>query len=199
MSEHEFYADPTLFDHWQSSAGNWLCALGGKLCPYAWVIAFAALGGVLVVISLAVLGISMHDTVDPAGTTWNRSLAQGITSVVALAAAQTLFRRALDAWPRDAGIPRAVRRAARYVGWRWPGVGSRKPVSPTAAEHEAIQAFFSGVREAGVNMSIARALLVAGIRSPRQLRDASDSQLTAIRGVGPATVRKLRARFTRNA
>lgn len=201
MSKHEFYADPTLFDHWQSSAGNWLCAHGGRLCPYAWTLVFALLGAVLMSVSITVLGVSLHDTVTRLDSVWNQRLAQGITAVVALAAAQTLFRRALDAWPRDTRIPRPVRRAARYVGWRparhgvatSPALG--EPSIHRSAEREAIQAFFSGVRDAGVNVTIARALFSAGIRSPQQLQHASNSQLAAIRGVGPATVRKLRIRF----
>jgi hypothetical protein len=195
MSKHEFYADPTLFDHWQSSAGNWLSARGEKVSPYGWVIAFASLGCLLLAVSFTVLGVSLHDTVNRLDTVWSRQLAQGVVAIVALAAAQALFRLALEAWPGGIRIPRAVLRAARYVGWR-----PARPVRGNAAlcrhrEREAVQAFFTGVREAGVNVTIARALFSAGIRSPQQLRRANDRQLAAIRGVGPATIGKLRARF----
>lgn len=196
MTKHEFYADPTLFDHWQSSAGNWLCAQGGKLCPYGWVIAFATFGGLLVSISLAILGVSLHDTLGRQAPAWNQSLAQGVIAVVALAAAQVLFQRALEAWPRNTRIPRQVLRAAQWVGWRpVRAVVRNAPNARRSGEREAIQAFFAGVREAGVNVTIARALFAAGIRSPRQLQQASDAQLAAIRGVGPATVCKLRQHF----
>lgn len=198
MSKHEFYADPTVFDHWQSSAGSWLCAQGVKVSPYGWTLAFAALGTLLAGISAAVFGASFHDTVSRQGLPWNQLLVQGITVVVAMAAAQTLFRYALDAWPGHTVIPLPLRRAARYVGWR-PAAPAAAPVpGPVVArgsEREVIQAFFAGVREAGVNVTIAKALFAAGIRSPKQLREASDRQLAAIHGVGPATVRKLRTRF----
>jgi len=69
----------------------------------------------------------------------------------------------------------------------------------TVSEREAVQAFFSGVRAAGVNVTIARALFNAGVRTPLQLCAASDQRLLAIRGVGPATVRKLRTQFDRAA
>jgi hypothetical protein len=123
---------------------------------------------------------------------------------VALATSQWLFRQALDAWPGDVALPRQLRSAARYVGWR-PVRGLKNSGRceskqtpkgfPAAIDREAVQAFFAGVRAAGVNVAIARALFAAGIRSPRQLRAASDDELAAIRGVGPATVRKLRAQF----
>jgi hypothetical protein len=204
MPKHEFYADPTLFDQWQSTAGNWLCARGEKVCPYAWVIAFTVFGTVLVCISMVLLGILLQQTVAQMGPAWNHSLARGVTSVVALATAQWLFRQALDAWPCDAELPGQLCSAARCVGWR-PAAGpnkaarrapmqTAKPLS-AAVEQDAVQAFFAGVKAAGVNVAIARALLAAGIRSPRQLLAASDDQLVAIRGVGPVTVRKLRAQF----
>jgi hypothetical protein len=211
MSEHEFYADPTLFDHWQSSAGHWLRARGEKICPYLWVIAFAVAGVALMSVSLVLLGISVHDTAAHLRPAWNQSLAQGITAVIALASAQSLFRQALSAWPEDITLPRQLREAGRYVGWRPVAKPQPAKITPvrerrastrpvrSAAEHEAVQAFFAGVRAAGVNVAIAKALFAAGIRSPRQLLKASDRQLAAIRGVGPATVHKLRVQFGKQA
>jgi hypothetical protein len=194
MTKHEFYADPTVFDHWQSHAGGWLHTQGEKVCPYGWALAFSALGAVLVGVSVALLGLSVHNTLTHHDLFWNQSMAQGVTALAALAGAQLLFRQALDAWPDLAGAPRSVRRAARFVGLHRHARAARNSAS-AAGEREAIQAFFAGVRDAGVNVSIARALFTAGIRSPQQLMHASDGQLEAIHGVGPATVRKLRARF----
>ena len=204
MPKHEFYADPTLFDQWQNTASNWLCAKGDKVCPYAWAITFAVLGAVLVAVSMVLIGVSLHDTVADSGPAWNQSLARGITSVVALATAQALLRQSLDAWPRDVAFPEQLCRVARYLGWP-PAQGLQssdlnalkpppKPL-PVAIDREAVQAFFAGVRAAGVNVVIAKALFTAGIRSPQQLLAATDDELVAIRGVGTATVRKLRAQF----
>ncbi len=204
MSKHEFYADPTLFDQWQSTAGNWLGAKGDKVCPYAWVISFAVLGVVLVSIALIVIGISLQDATAFVEPAWNQSLARGIASVVALATSQWLFRQALNAWPGDVALPRQLCNAADYIGWRPAAhlkrseslVCERAPQRVSAAvDREAVQAFFAGVRAAGINVAIAKALFAAGIRSPQQLCAARDSELVAIRGVGPATVRKLRAQF----
>lgn len=197
MSKHEFYADPTLFDHWQSSASNWLCLQAGRFCPYAWTFAFAGFGTLLAGVSLGALEASLQTALSDQAVGLNQMLAQGVTVAIGLVAAQALFRRALDAWPREMRMPREVLRAARCVGWRPPrrvaaadAARDRKPV-----ERDAVQTFFAGVREAGVNVAIARALFAAGIRSPHQLRLASDGQLARIRGVGPATVQKLRRHF----
>lgn len=59
----------------------------------------------------------------------------------------------------------------------------------------AMQDFLSRVRAAGVNVSIARALFTAGIRSEKHLRSVGDAKLLGIHGVGPATVHKLRTCF----
>lgn len=202
MPKHEFYADPTLFDQWQGAAGHWLCARSDKVCPFAWVLAFTVLGAALLSISVVLLGISWQNTIANGTPAWNQSLARGVTSVAALATAQWLFRQALDVWPRDVALPEIVRAAARYVGWR-PRGGSKTPIinalkrteKASPADRAAVQAFFAGVRAAGCNVSIAKALFAAGIRTPRQLLAAGDDELVAIRGVGPATVRKLRAQF----
>ena len=204
MSKHEFYADPTLFDQWHSTAGNWLGAKADKVRPYAWVISFAVLGAVLVSISMVLIGISLQDAAAYVEPAWNQSLARGVTSVVALATSQWLFRQALNAWPSDVAFPRHLSNAAGYIGWRpAPRLKRSEPSVPKQAlqgapaglDREAVQAFLAGVRAAGVNVAIAKALFAAGIRSPQRLRAAHDSELVAIRGVGPATVRKLRAQF----
>ncbi|MGD8673060.1 MAG: helix-hairpin-helix domain-containing protein [Thiogranum sp.] len=204
MREHEFYADPTLFDQWQRIASDWLCEKNDKCCPYGWALGFALLGTALVLVSLTALGFSLHSAATQLAPAWNESLARGVTAVTALAAAQALFRQALDAWPQDTRLPAQLLKAGRYVGWqpvrpvRAANSAVTKPVekrSQPGPDGEALQRFFAGVRAAGVNVAIAKALFTAGIRSPQQLMAASDRRLVAIRGVGPATVRKLRAQF----
>lgn len=205
MSDHEFYAQPTVFDQWHASIGNWVCARLSGLCPYSWVIGFSVLGSIFLITAMSVLAVTLSSSADSATIIWNDSMAQGLTVLVGLTAAQTLFRQALDAWPEDTRLPAAWRRIARYVGWKPP---RRRPVSkqtnvvvnlprraPDPADQQAVQAFFSGVRAAGINVAIAKALFGAGIRSPRHLLNARDEQLFAIHGVGPATVRKLRSQF----
>lgn len=202
MREHEFYAHPTLFDEWHATLALWLCRQNEKFGPYAWVAGFACLGAAMLVISAAALAVTVHASASGAGVSWNQSLAQGVTAVVALAVAQAMFRQALGAWPQDRSIPVRMRHAARYVGWQPVAPRADSPVATSArkrpqsrVQSESLRAFFAGVRDAGVNVSIAKALFIAGIRSPAHLRAASDQMLLSIHGVGPATVRRLRAQF----
>lgn len=55
--------------------------------------------------------------------------------------------------------------------------------------------FLLAVKDAGVNVRIAKALYTAGIRTPEAVSEQSDETLLAIRGVGPATLKKLRHTF----
>ncbi|MFQ5643788.1 MAG: helix-hairpin-helix domain-containing protein [Thiogranum sp.] len=207
MLKHDFYAHPTVFDQLQNEAGGWFCARFGKLCPYAWTIGFGVLGLVFLSIAMVVFAVLLQqrfagDTV----TVLNQSLAQAVTMMIALLAAQVVFKQALDAWPRQIEMPLRLRFLAVFLGFRVP----RKAVSAArrtarkagperrktpVSEQQAIQEFFSGVRAAGVNVTIARTLFTAGVRSVDHLCAISDSRLYKIHGVGPATVRKLRKHF----
>ena len=55
--------------------------------------------------------------------------------------------------------------------------------------------FFRAVKDAGINVRIARTLYNAGFRSGDQVRDCNDQRLLAIDGIGHATLRKLRLQF----
>jgi hypothetical protein len=68
----------------------------------------------------------------------------------------------------------------------------RPAPSPSAAERRA---YLAGLRAAGVNIRSARALVSAGYLSGTALQHASDTEILAIRGVGPATLKKIRACF----
>lgn len=204
MLKHDFYADPTVFDQWQSTAHDWLCARLGKLCPYSWSAAFflaalccAAVGGAVFA------NLLLHALLSQDGWTWNRFMAQALTVVIALVACHAPVALAIKAWP-EAQLPKWLARLARCCG-----VADDAPVSATPAprppttakppvpaiERQALQLFFAEVRAAGVNVAIARALFAAGIRSAQQLRGAHDRDLLAIHGVGPATLHRLRIRF----
>lgn len=78
------------------------------------------------------------------------------------------------------------RRTARASRTEKPAASTDQPTSRT---------FFRHVRTAGINVAIARALFEAGIRSSNHLQQLSDAELLALHGVGPATLRKLRAHF----
>ncbi len=211
MQEHEFYADPTVFDYWQSRAGSWFCGHLRKLRPYGWTLAFTAMAALFALTAFSVFGWTLAGRMGgEAQMAWNQSLAQVITIMMALIACQALLQQALQSWPAGVTMPRRLRRLVRQCGWVVPATalppvrqprpapGARKPERrkvTTASERAAVQEFFSGVRAAGVNVSIARSLFNAGVRTPLQLCRASDERLLTIRGVGPVTVRKLRAYF----
>jgi len=137
---------------------------------------------------------------------WNQALAQGVTIIIALTASASLFKQAMQAWPRTIDMADGLRGLARFTGWRKPqqaalsGVSNAAPRTPVnlAADRLAVQEFFTGVRAAGVNVAIAKALFAAGVRSAQHLSRTDDSDLYGIRGVGPATVRKLRAHFAQH-
>lgn len=211
MSDHEFYAEPTVFDHWQTRIGSWLCSRFSGLCPYGWVIGFGVLGLVFLVIAMAAFALILNSSADSSPLVWNQSIAQTLIVLIGLTAAQMLFRQALVGWPSQIELPVFWRRMGCYIGSQQPirQQSAKQTVATTelyrpnpvpkqsAEDRQAIQDFFAGVRAAGVNVAIAKALFGAGIRSPRQLLKARDRHLHAIHGVGPATVRKLRAQFQR--
>ena len=208
MLKHDFYADPTVFDQLKNDAGNWFCARLEKLSPYSWAGSFCILGLVFLSIAVAVFGALLQQRLGgntPAAL--NQSLAQGVTMVIALLAAQVVFKQALEAWPGQVEMPARLRSIAAWLGYSTPA-----PQRPAVAEkvrgskrarldvphpdQQAIQEFFAGVRAAGVNVTIAKSLFAAGMRSADHLRAIGDHRLHRIHGVGPATVRKLRTHFS---
>lgn len=207
MLKHDFYADPTVFDQLKNDAGNWICTRLEKLCPYSWTIGFGMLGLVFLSIATLVFISMLQQRLGVAApSVLNQSLAQAVTMMIALLAAQVVFKQALAAWPRQIEMPARLRFVALFLGFRAPA-----PLRPTAPEtahgpahsrpdapvsdRQATQEFFAGVRAAGVNVTIARTLFAAGVRSADHLRTVDNRQLHTIRGVGPATVHKLRAYF----
>jgi len=207
MLKHDFYADPTVFDQLKSDAGNWCCARLEKLRPYSWTLGFGLLGLVFLTIATVVFVVLLQQRLGgDTGSVLNQSLAQAATMLIALLAAQAVFKQALDAWPRQIEMPARLRFVAVYLGFRTPtrpeSTASRKARRPAhtrpdalVSEQQMIQEFFAGVRAAGVNVAIAKTLFAAGIRSADHLCAARDRHLHNIHGVGPATVRKLRAYF----
>ena len=205
--KHDFYADPTVFDQWHESAGRWFCTRFEKFCPYLWVAGFCALAVLSILVAVLLLGMIVHGGfLADQPVSWNLSLARSVTAMVALLAAQTQLQQAMRAWPEGQDVPRRFYVAARLVGAQKtacpPSASPREDrvERPTAAtdsraDRQAVQAFFAGVRAAGVNVAIARSLFDAGVRSIDQFRALPDSTLLNIRGVGAATVHKLRVHF----
>jgi len=208
MLKHDFYADPTVFDQLKNDAGNWLCVRLEKLRPYSWSGSFCILGLVFLSVAAAVLVALLQQRLGAnTPSTLNQSLAQAVTIVIALLAAQVVLSQALDAWPRQVEMPARLCSIAAWLGYSTPvPLQPAEPVKthrstrarPDAPlpEQQAIQEFFAGVRAAGVNVAVAKSLFAAGMRSADHLRAIGDRRLHRIHGVGPATVRKLRAHFS---
>jgi len=201
MLEHEFYADPTVFDQWQNNTGNWFGSGLEKLSPFSWALGFCGLAAAFLLVAIGVFIDSLQHSA-PGGTAemWNQTLAQGVTFIIALTASAGLFKQAMKSWPRQFRISDGFAGLAGFVGWRKPQQAALINASPTtplnhAANRQAVQEFFTGVRAAGVNVAIAKALFAAGVRTAQHLNHTEDSDLYSIRGVGPATVRKLRSYF----
>lgn len=206
MVEHEFYADPTVFDLWQDRAGGWFSVWADRASPYAWCIGFFTVAITFILVALAVFFTALLNHMG--GDTplyWNQSLAQSLTVCMALIAANYSLRQALRVWPEYVALPKRLQMLNCLCGRDDKAaadcsVSSQPaavvPVAQIQVDAQAIQVFFAGVRAAGVNVAIAKALFDAGIRCDRHLCNASDEQLLDIRGVGPATVRKLRACFS---
>ncbi len=117
-----------------------------------------------------------------AGLVWNQYLAQGVAAAGLCVAA----------WRLLLAGEQALRRPVRRVG-QWRRRHVTPPVERRDPRNAEARAFFERLRAAGVNVRIARALVTGGVRSAERVRAMTDEELLAIRGVGPATVRKLRA------
>ena len=204
MSEHEFYVAPTVFDLWHDRTGSWFRVQVERLRPYAWSSTFCGLATFFLGIALMVLPYSVYQRItSELSLEWTHSLAQWLTVLMSLLSCHGLLGQALRAWPRDRVLPLRLQKLVRLCGFRASTAGDRLAVTGPASAVAVVQpatageikAFFAGARAAGVNVAIARALFAAGVRSVSQLRAADDARLLRIHGVGPATVRRLRAHF----
>ena len=206
MFEHEFYADPTVFDQWQNNTGNWFGSGLEKLSPFSWALGFCALGAAFLLVAMGVFIDSLlHSAAGATVEMWNQTLAQWVTFILALTASAGLFKQAKKSWPRQFGLSDGFRALTACAVWRKSQQAALSNASSTsqrpqmlAADRQAVQEFFSGVRAAGVNVTIAKALFAAGVRTTQHLSRTEDGDLYRIHGVGPATVRKLRAHFTQH-
>ena len=200
MLKDDFYSDPTVFDQWQYETGNWCCSRVEMLRPYVWLASFAVLALAFLLVGLGVcLNALQHGMATDVTPVWNQLLAQAVTGVIALIAVHSLCRQAVKAWPDYIQLPDRMYGIARFFGVhqvsRPVQAATRKASVDVAANRQAVQEFFSGVRAAGVNVTIAKALFAAGVRSVHHLSRAPDHYLHSIHGVGPVTVRKLREYF----
>lgn len=181
-SHHDnLYREPTLFDLAFAALAQRLQVWLPAGSEQRWMLAFR---GQAVVFALLGLGVLLHGL--QSGTA-GAQLAAVLGSAGLMATAHFLFN--------------ITRRPAAVSAQPAPAVA----VSPAPAQSAAPQArpqprvsprvFLNELREAGVNVRIARALYTAGVRSPDLVRNSADETLLAIRGVGPVTLRRLRETF----
>jgi hypothetical protein len=195
MELHTRYHQPTVFDQ------LWLALARGLRCP-AWLRGRRAWGwtfGLLALLFGLIGATFLLRALAPAAG--DSALASLGSALLALGVFRHFVRCALPLL-RPHGSRRRSSRAESGPASRpapagtavEPGARPRTPPlpAPSAAERRACLA---GLRAAGVNLGIARALAGAGYASGTRLRNASDAEILAIRGVGPATLSKIRACF----
>lgn len=123
--------------------------------------------------------------------------AQLVSALVAFAAGQHFLRLSRGSARFGATAPTAGSRSG--PARRPKAVPSPRSVAidlpPSAEPQRDTRSCLQALRQAGVNLTIARALVSGGFRDAEALRRASDEALLAVRGVGPATIRKVRACF----
>jgi hypothetical protein len=183
QSAHDYYADPTVFDRCHMRLAGWTGLVMKRVRPYGWSLAFHGLAALCYLV-LAVLAADA----EAAGFAGTRTSAAIVGVSLALVAGIQFQRIARRVWPQP---PAAVT----------PAVPGSMPVRPERRSNPArraqAQVFFAAVRDAGANITAARALFRAGIQSLDELRETDDRRLLAIQGIGPATLARLRSRFGR--
>lgn len=204
MELHSRYRQATIFDQ------LWLALARGLRRPAwlqgrrAWGWAFGLLAGLFGVIGAAFLLDALAPT---AGNSALASLGSALLSLGVFrhfarcalpllqphGARQRVPRvRAGEGSARPVPVPEVVRPAAGVPAAAATSARIRPVSTLSAAERRA---YLAGLRCAGVNVSIARALVSAGYLSAAAVERASDAQILAVRGVGPATLKKIRACF----
>ena len=178
------YQETTLFDQALAALAQRLQAWLPARPEQRWALAFR---GQAALFALLGLGVLLH------------GLQAGVTgsALVAIAASAGLMATAhfLFNTTRQTARP-AARAFARRETASAPVRGMHR-TRPQARSQPRVSPrdFLNELRQAGVNVRIAKALYTAGVRSPEAVRRSPDSALLAIHGVGPATLRRLRETF----
>lgn len=190
MELHSGYRQATIFDQ------LWLVLARGLRRPdwlqgrRAWGWTFGILALLFGTIAAAFLLNALH----PAGE--GGAMASLGSALLSLGVFRHFARLALPLLQVRSGRPVPLRKPAPSpLSTQVPALAP-EPARPapglSAAERRA---YLADLKAAGVNVRIARALVGAGYRSHEAVRRARDAEILAIPGVGPATLRKIRARF----
>lgn len=189
MELHSSYRQATIFDQ------LWLALARGLRRP-AWLRGRRAWGwtfGVLALLFGTIAAAFLHNALNPVGE--GGALASLGSALLSLGVFRHFARCALPLLQVRPGRPAPRSRPASPLSAQVRALAP-EPARPvpglSAAERRA---YLADLKAAGVNVRIARALVGAGYRSRETVRRAGDAEILAIPGVGPATLRKIRARF----
>lgn len=178
------YREATLFDQAFAALAQRLQAWLPARPEQRWRLAFRGLAALFALLGLGVL---LHGL---------QAGAAG-SALVAIPASAGLMATAhfLFTATRQAAQPAAPARR-QTASAPVPGMHRTRPHAQARPQSRVSSRYFlSELRQAGVNVRIARALYTAGVRSPEAVRRSRDAALLAIHGVGPATLRRLRETF----
>lgn len=203
ISPDDMYYDRTWFDE----LGAWLLQVCRRYLPcrreqQLWTTGFTLFAGLCVAWAAGLATHCMLFEVAP-----NECLAQMLAALLLLVAARHFLTVtgmcAASALPHRKLIRRT--NTGKPVTDPMPvhaktTVSSRSSVPQSAPQQRPSTAgdsrrFFQAIKQAGINVQIARTLYTAGFRSGDQVRDCDDARLLAIPGIGQATLRKLRVQF----
>jgi hypothetical protein len=192
----DYYGDATWFDRSFSYFHQQWRRLARRRPGTLWPVLFFASGSLLSGFGILFLFQMLLTPVAELGAL----LAQSGSALLAFGAGQH-FLRLQRRLRGPAPQPVAAARAPRAVSGR---AVSSPPVSPPSIPERAsprpaitpeIRDCLRTLRTAGVNVTIAKALVRGGFCTAADLRAATDEQLLAVHGVGPATLRKVRTYF----
>ncbi len=190
----DLYHDRTWFD----GLGDWLSKRIRHACPRhparLWSAGFAAFAALCVAWSAA-LATQCVLVEMPRNEMYAHWLAAALLLVAARHFLAVTGMSAANSIPAQLRIKSAPADAAAATHAEPAASKAQAPVRRGTDEDP--QQFFRAVKLAGINVRIAYALHAAGFRSADQVRAADDAALLAAPGVGPATLRKLRAQFGR--
>lgn len=175
------YQEATLFDQAFAALGQRLQAWLPARAEQRWALAFRAQAALF-----ALLGLGVLLQAGAAGS----PLVAILASAGLMATAHFLFNATRQ--PARPAAPAPVRRETASAPVQ--GMHRTRP-QPQPQPQVSPRDFLNELRQAGVNVRIAKALYTAGVRSPGAVRRSPDAALLAIHGVGPATLRRLRETF----
>ena len=188
------YADQTVFDRAYTYVMRRLARAWRQRPRNPWPEMFFALGALLIGFGFLFLFQLLLTPMNEAGVLH----AQLVCAAAAFGAGQFFLKQQRLARPEPVPVPVPVQEPVLQ------GAGAEVPVQVPATpvvvssdrrRRPDTRACLEELRTAGVNVKIARVLVGAGFDSAARLSRASDEALLSVHGVGPATVRKIRACF----